>query len=84
MNLVLYSLIWVSVIIHLNDVNVIGKTFHENLANLRVILSWFQKYGLKLKPGKCVLFKCKTAFLGRKVDGAWVHITDDHVRALVE
>ena len=84
MNLVLSGLIWVSVIVYLDDVNVIGKTFHENLANLRVVLSRFRKYGLKLKPRKCVLFKRETAFLGRRVDGAGVHVTDDHVRALVE
>ena len=84
MNLVLSGLIWVSVIIYLDDVNVIGKTFHENLANLRVVLSRFRKYGLKLKPRKCVPFKCETAYLGRRVDGAGVHVTDDHVRAFFE
>ena len=81
MNLVLSGLIWVNVIVYLDDVNVIGRTFQENLANLRVVLSHFRKYGLKLKPHKCVLFKRETAFLGRRVDSAGVHMTDDHVKA---
>ena len=84
MNLVLSGLIWVNVIVYLDDVNVIGKTFQENLANLRVVLARFRKYGLKLKPRKCVLFKRETAFLGRRVDSAGVHITDDHVKAVQE
>ena len=84
MNLVLSGLIWVNVIVYLDDVNVIGKTFQENLANLRVVLARFHKYGLKLKPRKCVLFKRETAFLGRRVDSAGVHITDDHVKAVQE
>ena len=84
MNLVLSGLIWVNVIVYLDDVNVIGKTFQENLANLRVVLARFRKYGLKLKPRKCVLFKRETAFLGRIVDSAGVHITDDHFKAVQE
>ena len=84
MNLVLSGLIWVNVIVYLDDVNVIGRTFQENLANLRVVLSRFRKYGLKLKPRKCVLFKRETAFLGRRVDSAGVHMTDDHVKAVQE
>ena len=64
MNLVLSGLICVNVIVYLDDVNVIGRMFQENLANLRVVLSRFRKYGLKLKPRKCVLSKRETAFLG--------------------
>ena len=84
MNLVLSGLIWVNVIFYLDDVNVISRTFQENLANLHVVLSRFRKYGLKLKPHKCVLFKRETAFLGRWVDSAGVHMTDDHVKAVQE
>ena len=64
--------------------NVIGKTFHENLVNLRVVLSRFRKYGLKLKPRKCMPFKRETVYLGRRVDGAGVQVTDDHVQAFFE
>ena len=84
MNLVLSGLIWVSVIVYLDDMNVIGRMFQENLANLRVVLSRFRKYGLKLKLRKCVLFKRETAFLGRRVESAGVHMTDDHVKAVQE
>ena len=84
MNLVLFGLIWVNVIVYLDDVNVIGRRFQENLANLRVVLLRFRKYGLKLKQRKCILFKRETAFLGRRVDSAGVHMTDDHVKAVQE
>ena len=84
MNLVLSGLIWVNVIVYLDDVNVISRTFQENLVNLRVVLSRFRKYGLKLKPRRCVLFKRETAFLGRGVDSAGVHMMDDHVKAVQE
>ena len=71
MNVVLSGLMCVSVIVYLDDVNVIGKTFHENLANLRVVLSWFWKYGLKLKPRKCVLFRHEIVFFGSKSGWRW-------------
>ena len=82
MNLVLSGLIWVNV--YLDDVNVISRTFQENLANLRVVLLRFRRYGMKLRPRKCILFKKETAFLGRREDSAGVHMMDDHVKAVQE
>ena len=78
MNMVLSSLIWVSIIIYLHDVN------FPNLASLCVVFSWFRKYRLKYKPWKCMLIKFEVVFLGERMDGTGVHITDDHVHALME
>ena len=46
--------------------------------------SWFREYRLKYKPWKCMLFKFEVAFLGERMDGTGVHITNDHVHALME
>jgi hypothetical protein len=41
----------------LDDVIVVGRTFLEQLANLRKVFQRFRGAHLKLNPGKCLLFQ---------------------------
>ena len=68
MQFVLVGLIWESVIVCLDDISVMGKTFEQSLANLEIVLKRFRKLGLKLKPRKCALYCTEIKFLGRRID----------------
>ena len=84
MHVVLAGLIWEAVIVYLDDINVLGRTFEETLGNLKQVLERFRVYGLKLKPRKCALFRREVVFLGRLVNKNGVRMTDEHVKALQE
>ena len=76
MNLVMRGLNWKIVLAFLDDILVMGKTFDEHLANLKSCLERFRRYGLKLKPKKCVFFQRKVEFLGRVVTGDSLCMSD--------
>lgn len=67
MELVLRRLQWATLLIYLDDVIITGKTFKEHLNNLGEVLSRFRKFGLKLKPTKCSLYREEVLFLGHVV-----------------
>ena len=57
MNLVMKGLNWKMVLAFLDDILVLGKNVSDHLVNLAETLGRFRKYGLKLKPRKCVLLQ---------------------------
>ena len=57
MDYVLRDLLWLKVLVYLDDCLVIGETFESTLANLREVFKRFRKYNLKMKPKKCELFR---------------------------
>ena len=82
MHVVLSGLIWEAVIVYLDDINVLGRTFEETLGNLRKVLERFKAHGLKLKPGKCALFCREVVFLGRLINEEGVQMVGDHIKAV--
>ena len=54
MHLVLRGLAWSKILVHLDDVIVLGKSFEESLENLEIVLQRFEVHNLKLKPKKCL------------------------------
>ena len=79
-NSVLAGLIWDTVIVYLDDVNITGQSFDDMLQNLKTVLNRFRKYGLKLKPSKCKLFRREVHFLGRITDRHGVRMTKEHIQ----
>ena len=67
MHLVLHGLAWDKVLVYLDDVIVLGRSFKESLEDLEVVLQRFKVHNLKLKPKKCSLFTKQVRFLGRSV-----------------
>ena len=57
MELLLAGLRFETCLIYLDDTIVYGKTFLEELERLEEAFVRFESAGLKLKPGKCVLFQ---------------------------
>jgi hypothetical protein len=53
MQLVLSGLLWKKVLVYINDVIVLGRSFEDNTINLREVLERFREHNLKLKPRKC-------------------------------
>jgi hypothetical protein len=62
---VLRGLNWKTVLAFFDDILVLGKTFDDHFQNLEEELQRFRKYGLKLKPKKCILFQHEVEILGR-------------------
>ena len=83
MNLVLCGLAWNKVLVYLDDVTVLGRSFEESLENLEVILQRFEVHNLKLKPKKCSLFSTEVHFLGQKVSREGISITNEHNKSVL-
>lgn len=68
---------------YLDDNLVHSQTFGNHLKDLKAILCRYQRYGVKLMPRKCEIFKNEVRFLGRFVtkDG---HTLDPADIALVQ
>ena len=57
MDMVLTGLQWNSCLVYLDDVIILGTTFHHHLQNLHLVLGRIKEAGLKLKPSKCSFSK---------------------------
>ncbi|KAK3083081.1 hypothetical protein FSP39_013432 [Pinctada imbricata] len=64
MEMVLCGLQWTVCLVYLDDIVVIGKSFHQMLKNLECIFNRLSSAGLKLKARKCSLFAKKVEYLG--------------------
>ena len=84
MNLVLRGLNWRIVLAFLDDILVLGRTFYEHISNLRETFGRFRKYGLRLKPKKCLIFQKEVEFLGRIVTGESLAISSDDTKVVHE
>jgi RNase H-like domain found in reverse transcriptase/Reverse transcriptase (RNA-dependent DNA polymerase) len=82
MNLVLRGLTWKTVLAFLDDILIMGTSFDDHLVNLREALLRFREYGLKLKPKKCTFFQREVEFLGRKVSGNSISMSDIDIKVV--
>ncbi|PIK36215.1 Retrovirus polyprotein [Apostichopus japonicus] len=55
------------VLCYLDDILVYSKSFEEHLTNLSLVFDRLRKFGLKIKPSKCELFKPEVKYLGHIV-----------------
>ena len=84
-NLILAGMNWETVLAFLDDICVLGRDFAEHLENLRQVFGRFRRFGLRLKPRKCSLFKKEVEFLGRFVSKKGdVRVSPQSIRAVVE
>jgi hypothetical protein len=82
MQLVLRGLTWTQVLVYLDDIIVLGKSFENGLRNLRNVLYRFREFNRKLKPKKCELFKDQVEFLGKLVSAKGVSVSPSKVDAV--
>ena len=69
-------------LVYLDDILVPGRTFREELANLRQVFQRLSEAKLKLSPKKCALFKREVSYLGHIVSMAGVAMNPDKVAAV--
>ena len=81
-NLILSGLNWETVLAFLDDICVLGRSFEDHLHNLEGVFKRFRKYGLRMKPRKCSLFKKEVEFLGRLVSKNGVQLMPESIRAV--
>ena len=72
METVLAGLNWQICLIYLDDIIVYGKTFHDMVNNLDLVLNKLNEANLKLKPRKCKLFAKEVEFLGHIISEAGI------------
>ena len=80
MHLVIRGLAWDRVVLYLDDVIVLGRSFEESLGNLEIVLRRFVLHNLKLKSKMCFLFSTEVRFLGRKVSRGGGSVTNYHIQ----
>ena len=67
MDIVLAGAKWSTCLVYLDDIVIVGKTFHQHLANVHDWLHKLRQAGLCLKPGKCAFLLAKVNYLGHIV-----------------
>jgi len=67
MDLVLAGVQWSYYLVYLDDIIVVGKTFHDHLQNLSVVPQRLKEANLHLKPSKCSFCKSQVSYLGHIV-----------------
>jgi hypothetical protein len=68
---------------YLDDIIIFSKSFEEHVEHVRLVLQKLQQHGVKLKPGKCRLFKRQVSFLGRKVSEKGYNIDPKATEAVI-
>ena len=69
-------------LVYLDDILVPGKTFEEELANLRKVFERLKEAKLKLSPKKCTLFQQEVTYLGHVVSEAGVAMDPEKVKVV--
>ena len=72
MESVLRGLTYEACLVYLDDVIVVGRTFQEQLDNLRNVFQRLREAHLKLNPEKCQLFRKEVRYLGHIVSPSGV------------
>jgi transposase InsO family protein len=67
---------------YLDDTIVHGSSVSEHIKQIQKVLQVFKKYGLKLNPAKCSLFKREVTYLGRIVSKDGYRMDDRSVEAV--
>ena len=78
----LKGLLWLICLGYLDDVITKGKSFRDQLENLKKVFQRFREHHLKIKPKKCHLFQTEVVFLGRKVTPEGISVDPSKIEAI--
>ena len=65
--MVLAGVKWISCLVYIDDIIIMGKTFQQHVDNLGLVLEMLRGTGLKVKPSKCFLCHKVVLYLGHKI-----------------
>ncbi|KAL5503667.1 hypothetical protein EMCRGX_G010652 [Ephydatia muelleri] len=66
MDMVIAGVKWSRCLVYIDDIIVMGKSFHPHLLNLRVV-DKLREAGLMMKLSKCAFFRNEVLYLGHKI-----------------
>ena len=84
MNEILKDYIGVFVLVYIDDILIYSASIEEHIKHVRIIISVLAKYGFKVKPSKCDLFKQSVKFLGHVISPRGLEPNPDLVSALYQ
>jgi hypothetical protein len=84
MTYVLSNMLWQNVLVYLDDLIILGRSFQDHLTALEEVFQRFRANNLKFKPKKCDLFQAEVDFLGRRVGRNGISIPDAKVQCILE
>ena len=70
-------------LLYLDDILVPGRTFNQQIENLRTVFQRLKSARLKLNPKKCILFRKKVKYLGHVVSAHGVVPDPGKIEAIV-
>ena len=66
----------------MDDILISGRNDAEHLQNLEHVLQRLQKYGLRVKPEKCMFMQDRVEYMGRRISAQGIQPTDEKVKAI--
>ncbi|GFT72328.1 retrovirus-related Pol polyprotein from transposon 17.6 [Trichonephila clavipes] len=82
METVLGGLSYEDCLVYLDDIIMLGRSFEENLKNIRRVLQKLTEANLKLSPSKCHLFRREVSYLGHIISAEGVRTDPDKISAV--
>ena len=72
------------VICYLDDILITGVSEEEHLRNLDTVLGRLREHGVRLKRGKCSIWKSSVDYLGHHIDAKGIHTAPGKVAAITQ
>ena len=82
MERVLAGLQWKICLVYIDDIIIFSSTIDDHLKQLNEVFTRLKAAGLKLKPKKCHLFKCKVQYLGHVVSESGIETDPEKIEAI--
>lgn len=82
MNTVFAGLLWVHVLIYLDDILCLSPTVEDHIQHLEQVFERLSGAGLKLKGKKCAFFKREVLYLGHRVSAEGIQVDPVKVAAI--
>lgn len=82
MNKVFAGVLWMHVLIYLDDILVFSSSVEEHMSHLEDVFARLHSAGLKLKGKKCHFFMDEVQYLGHRVSSSGIKVDPDKVVAI--
>ena len=70
---------FVTLLLYLDDICIFATSIDEMLDHTELVFKWLQEFNLKIKPKKCLFFKCSVVFLGHVLSAEGISANPEKV-----